>query len=51
MVAPTRAEVICHNDWTPWNALLCDGRVEVMLDWHLAGPGSRIWDVAKGVYC
>jgi len=50
LIAPTRYEVICHNDWTPWNALLRGGRVEVMLDWDLAGPGTRIWDVANAAY-
>ena len=51
IVAPTAYEVICHNDWTPWNALLRDGRLEVMLDWDLAGPGTRVWDIANSVYC
>lgn len=51
IVAPTESELICHNDWTPWNALLRGGHIEVMLDWDLAGPGTRIWDVANGVYC
>jgi len=50
LIAPTRYEVICHNDWTPWNALLRGGRVEVMLDWDLAGPGTRVWDVANAAY-
>ena len=50
LTAPTRYELICHNDWTPWNALLRRGRVEVMLDWDLAGPGTRVWDVANAAY-
>lgn len=50
LVAPTPYEVICHNDWTPWNALLRDGRLAVMLDWDLAGPGSRAWDVGNAAY-
>lgn len=50
MVAPTAYEVICHNDWSPWNALLRKGRLEVMLDWDLAGPGTRLWDIANGMY-
>ncbi len=50
LVAPTAYEVICHNDWSPWNALLRGGRLEVMLDWDLAGPGTRLWDVANGMY-
>jgi len=51
LVAPTGHEIVCHNDWSPWNALLRGGRVEVMLDWDLAGPGTRVWDVANAAYC
>lgn len=51
LVAPTAYEVICHNDWSPWNALLRGGKVEVMLDFDLAGPGTRVWDVANAAYC
>ena len=50
LTAPTTYEVICHNDWTPWNALLRAGHVEVMLDWDLAGPGTRAWDVGNAAY-
>ncbi len=48
IVAPTKHEIICHNDWSPWNALFRDGRVALTLDWDLAGPGSRLWGVANG---
>jgi hypothetical protein len=51
LVAPTAAEIICHNDWSPWNALLRDGRFALTLDWDLAGPGTRVWDVANAAYC
>ena len=51
LVAPTEHELICHNDWSPWNALFREGQLEVMLDWDLAGPGSRLWDLANAVYC
>src|SRR5205814_5161655 len=43
--------VICHNDCTPWNALQRKGRVELRLDWDLAGPGPRVWDIANSAYC
>jgi len=50
MVAPTAPEIICHNDWAPWNALFRDQRLAVMLDWDNAGPGTRLWDVANSAY-
>lgn len=51
LVAPTAHEVICHNDWSPWNALFRDEQLAVMLDWDLAGPGSRLWDVGAAAAC
>lgn len=50
LVAPTPHEIICHNDWSPWNALFRDGRLHTVLDWDLAGPGTRLWDVANAAY-
>lgn len=51
IVAPTTNELVCHNDWSPWNALFREGRLAVMLDWDLAGPGSRLWDVGAAAAC
>jgi Phosphotransferase enzyme family len=49
-VPPREHEVICHNDWSPSNALF-RGHVPIgMLDWDAAGPGSRAWDVALSAY-
>ena len=50
VVAPGRHEVICHNDWGPYNALFEGHRPVVMLDWDSAGPGPRIWDLAWSAY-
>jgi hypothetical protein len=50
LVAPTAPEIICHNDWAPWNALFRERRLAAMLDWDMAGPGTRLWDVANGAY-
>ena len=49
-VAPGEHEVICHNDWSPSNALFRGHMPIVMLDWDSAGPGSRAWDVAGSAY-
>jgi Ser/Thr protein kinase RdoA (MazF antagonist) len=49
-VAPGAHEIICHNDWSPSNALF-RGHVPIaMLDWDSAGPGSRAWDLAGSAY-
>jgi broad specificity phosphatase PhoE len=49
-VAPSRHELICHNDWSPYNAIFREHEPTVMLDWDHAGPGSRVWDVAASAY-
>jgi hypothetical protein len=49
-VAPGAHEVICHNDWSPSNALFRGHMPVGMLDWDSAGPGSRAWDVALSAY-
>jgi phosphotransferase family enzyme len=51
LVSPEPHERVLHNDWSPWNALFRDGRFALTLDWDLAGPGPRIWDVANAAYC
>jgi len=49
-VAPGRHELICHNDWSPYNAIFREHEPTVMLDWDHTGPGSRVWDVASSAY-
>jgi aminoglycoside phosphotransferase (APT) family kinase protein len=51
LVSPEPHELICHNDWSPWNALFRHGRYALTLDWDLAGPGPRIWDIANAAHC
>jgi hypothetical protein len=43
-------EVICHNDFAPYNILVRDGRVNGIIDFDMASPGPRIWDVAYLAY-
>jgi hypothetical protein len=50
MPAPGPHEIICHNDWAPYNAVFRDRRPDVMVDWDMAGPGTRVWDAAWTAY-
>src|SRR4051794_37972684 len=44
--APTGGEVICHNDVGPWNVVVRGGEPVALIDWDLAAPGPRVWDMA-----
>ncbi|MBQ1011112.1 aminoglycoside phosphotransferase family protein [Micromonospora sp. M51] len=44
------AEVICHNDFAPYNMVFTDGRLSGVIDWDTASPGPRLWDVAYLAY-
>jgi Phosphotransferase enzyme family len=48
--APPGHEVICHNDLSPWNTVYRDAVPVALIDWDLAAPGSRLWDVGWAVY-
>ena len=50
MPAPVPHEIICHNDWAPYNAVFREQRPAVMVDWDMAGPGTRVWDAAWTAY-
>ena len=43
-------EVICHNDFAPYNLLFEDGKLTGVIDLDLASPGPRVWDMAYTAY-
>ena len=47
---PERHEVICHNDFAPYNFVYGDGIPYAAIDYDLAGPGPRLKDIAYALY-
>lgn len=43
-------EVICHNDFAPYNCVFNDSQIIGIIDFDTAAPGSRVWDMAYAVY-
>jgi hypothetical protein len=43
-------EVICHNDFAPYNCVFRDGRLVGAIDFDLCAPGPRLWDIAYTAY-
>jgi hypothetical protein len=44
--APFAGELISHNDVNLDNVVFRDGRAVALIDFDLASPGCRVWDVA-----
>lgn len=44
------AEVVCHNDFAPYNMVFTGGRLTGVVDWDTASPGPRVWDLAYLAY-
>ncbi len=50
---PARAphEVICHGDLSLDNIIFRDGVAAALIDFDVAHPGPRLWDLAWALYC
>jgi len=44
--APFAGELVSHNDVNLDNVVFRDGRAAALIDFDLAAPGSRVWDIA-----
>jgi hypothetical protein len=43
-------EVICHNDAALYNVVFQKGNPVALIDFDMAGPGPRMWDIAYSLY-
>ena len=50
LVRQPGAEVICHNDWGPPNAIFRDGLPCGIIDFDTLAPGLRLWDLGYSAF-
>lgn len=50
METNTSHEVVCHNDFAPYNSVFEAQRLVGLIDFDLCSPGSRLWDMAYTAY-
>lgn len=43
-------EVVCHSDFAPYNCVFREGTAVAIIDFDLARPGPRAWDLAYALY-
>lgn len=46
----TSHDVICHNDFAPYNCVFERERMTGLIDFDLCAPGSRLWDMSYAAY-
>ncbi|WP_088043392.1 phosphotransferase [Bacillus sp. EAC] len=47
---PHQNEVLCHNDFAIYNIIFNNERPIGIIDFDVAGPGPRLWDIAYTLY-
>ncbi|MFJ7667635.1 phosphotransferase [Lysinibacillus sp. NPDC097195] len=47
---PQQYEVLCHNDFAIYNIIFNYERPVGIIDFDVAGPGPRLWDIAYTLY-
>ena len=50
MPAHEPLEVVCHNDFAPYNLVFRDGTPVGVIDFDTCSPGPRVWDLAYLAY-
>lgn len=47
---PNKIEVVCHNDFAIYNIIFNHKKPVGIIDFDVAGPGPRLWDIAYTLY-
>ncbi|MBX4148611.1 phosphotransferase [Paenibacillus sp. FSL W7-1279] len=47
---PLQFEVLCHNDFAIYNIIFNQEKPIGIIDFDVAGPGPRLWDIAYTLY-
>ncbi|MEI2467934.1 phosphotransferase [Niallia taxi] len=47
---PEKIEVVCHNDFAVYNIIFNNERPVGIIDFDVAAPGPRLWDIAYTLY-